>query len=337
MTGADGGERGPGCAVLLHGLIGTSKVGPSASLDHGVLDVAHAQNGSAARSMRELIDATARALHTHLLGLNIGTDVFAHSWNPEAAPWVRAAYGASLRFSRHEVLEVEPKARSQALSIGRAAQLMLAHEAARGAPYRLALVMRHDLMLLAPVRLSALAHTALTFSHWCCKIAPWHRGRPSCAANVSAAAAAVLGNCSVDRYSYNRRKRSGTTNANYFAMDWWFAAAPAVAASWMNISTEWDAYARANAALGIGNTWGHFIWAQHARDVLRARVRYSSAVCGQLARVHLHGVRGSRRREPREVCGESERDRNELDTAQPCPASRRCATAVPSTHRMNTE
>ena len=66
-------------------------------------------------------------------------------------------------------------------------------------------------------------------------------------------------------------------NTGFFQMDWWFAASPAIAASWLNISVYWASYAQANTELGIGNVWGHFLWAQHVR-LLQVPVVYSSAV-----------------------------------------------------------
>lgn len=321
------------CALLLHGLIGTLKVASSASLDPGVLSVAHRSNGSAARSRVELITVVAARVFTHVVRANPRTrvDIFVHSWNPEVAESMREQYGTALCGSLHERLEVEPKARSQALSIGRAALLMRAHEIARGAPYRLALVMRHDLIILAPVHLSSLSANGITFSHWCCKFPPKSRGRPEgCAADASRAAdashAAVLGACTLDLSSYNRRQRSNFVNAHYFQMDWWFATAPAVAASWINISAAWDDYASANAALGIGRVWSHFIWAQHVRDMLHARVQYSSAVCGELARYHFQVNVGKREKQGRSPCGEAELARNALGgQRQQCPAARRCS------------
>merc|ERR1712113_167493 len=155
---------------------------------------------------------------------------------------------------------------------------------------------------------------AVAFSHWCCKV---KRG-PSCSANVTGQA--ITGDCTVDLYSYNRRMRSNEVNTKYFQMDWWFAAAPATAASWLNISLYWESYAQNNKQLGIGNLWGHFIWAQHVH-LLRAHVVYSSAVCGRLARIHL----GDRRPESNGLCSEHERTRNTngIQSLQ-CPSARRC-------------
>lgn len=70
-----------------------------------------------------------------------------HSWNPEAAGWMAALYGPALRGSTHEQLEVRQKTRSQARSIGRAARMVLAHEAERGAPYAVAVMLRSDLVI----------------------------------------------------------------------------------------------------------------------------------------------------------------------------------------------
>ena len=73
--------------------------------------------------------------------------MFIHSWNPEAAGWMAALYGPALRGSMHEQLEVRQKTRSQARSIGRAARMVLAHEAERGARYAVAVMLRSDLVI----------------------------------------------------------------------------------------------------------------------------------------------------------------------------------------------
>ena len=77
-------------------------------------------------------------------------------------------------------------------------------------------------------------------------------------------------------------------------MDWWVAGPPALVASWDRIASQWDEYVARNAELGIGNLWSHFVWAQHTYEVLRARPRFSSAVCAHIARRHFELVRALR-------------------------------------------
>ena len=88
-----------------------------------------------------------------------GVDVFVHTWNPHAAALVDGAYSPYLRASLHQPVEYcdKEKPRSQALSIGRAADLMEAHERARGGGrYALCLVLRLDLLVGAPILLGTL-------------------------------------------------------------------------------------------------------------------------------------------------------------------------------------
>ena len=51
------------------------------------------------------------------------------------------------------------------------------------------------------------------------------------------------------------------------------------------------AQAARNEALGIGNLWAHFVWAQHVYDVLRVPTHFSSALCANLARRYFDSIR----------------------------------------------
>ena len=86
-------------------------------------------------------------------------------------------------------------------------------------------------------------------------------------------------------------KRSAEVEGKYAVMDWWLAGPPELIATWGNISTQWQSYVERNNALGIGNAWSHFIWPQHAYQVLGVVVRFSSAVCGVLARGYFGDLR----------------------------------------------
>ena len=139
-------------ALLLHGMLGT-EVRSSSSDFHGKWhDGGHAGKRMllrhcAASHLKYVVDAAARGEQV---------DVFAHSWNREAAPWFDEAYGVVLRGSQHEPPQYTSqalKARSQALSIGRAALLMREFAALRNVTYNLALAIRTDAVLSSPVNL----------------------------------------------------------------------------------------------------------------------------------------------------------------------------------------
>ena len=294
-------------ALLLHGLLGTELSSSSGTLVASHSPHSAARDGGhagrrmllrhcAATHLRYVVDPSAAR------GMQV--DVFAHSWNREAAPWFAEAYGAVLRRSQHEppvFTNLTLKARSQALSIARAANLMREFSALRRVTYTLALALRTDAMISAPVALDRLPTGSVTFAHWCCK----HRAMmPAACATGGAAAGAlpVLAHCMVGDYTRYldesgsrskavRSRRTADIERRYFVMDWWLAGPPALVASWERIASEWDEYAARNEELGIGNLWSHFIWAQHVHEVLRTQPRFSSAVCAQIARHHFEAVR----------------------------------------------
>ena len=122
---------------------------------------------------------TAISAQSHLaniVGANAGrggVDIFVHSWNPAVSAFIDSQYGGSLRASLHEPVDrTLPKSRSQALSIGRAALLMRAHERRRRHEYQLALVIRNDLVIGAPVFLERLTRSHVWFALICCWYAP---------------------------------------------------------------------------------------------------------------------------------------------------------------------
>ena len=59
-------------------------------------------------------------------------------------------------------------------------------------------------------------------------------------------------------------------------MDWWFAASPAVAATWIRIHERWPEYLAALRARGIGQGWAHWTWPAHIHIFLNmsAAVRF---------------------------------------------------------------
>ena len=99
-----------------------------------------------------------------------GADVFVHTWNPSAARLVSTEYGSSLVAALHERINRSlPKARSQALSIGRAAQLMRGHERRHVHAYQMALVMRNDLVLGEHLAMEEFTPAFLWFATICCE------------------------------------------------------------------------------------------------------------------------------------------------------------------------
>lgn len=151
-------------ALLLFGRLGPVVATPSASIREGL--------GASV----PLLKFCALLLHEHLLLPNLasgGVDVFVHSWNPELAGTIDGLFARALRGSRHEpVVPSLARSASQALAIGRAAALALAHEAAAqrrgGDGYELALALRTDAALLEPLLLRTLAPAHLWFSRQCC-------------------------------------------------------------------------------------------------------------------------------------------------------------------------
>lgn len=70
----------------------------------------------------------------------------------------------------------------------------------------------------------------------------------------------------------------------YFFMDWWFAARPEVARSWIAISERWDVYRNTLRRMRVARWFSHYIWAIHVHDQLNltAEVRFKAG-----ARVNL--------------------------------------------------
>ena len=156
-------------ALLLHGLIGSVDGAPSSS-------ITALQGGS-----RRLATLSALTVLDNVVDANEpfgGVDVHLHSWNPELAVLLDSLYGRALRSSSHQPVETAEKARSQAISISRAAARIVAHERRRHLPYTLVLVMRLDLVVGGPVRLDTLSPHNVWFGERCCvhpALSPQHR------------------------------------------------------------------------------------------------------------------------------------------------------------------
>lgn len=73
-------------------------------------------------------------------------------------------------------------------------------------------------------------------------------------------------------------------------MDWWFAARPEIAKSWIDISEKWDAYKARLQQLHIARWFSHYIWAIHVHDMLNAssNIRFRPGVRVNLVR-HSYG------------------------------------------------
>ena len=329
-------------ALLLHGRIGTIGAAPSIAL---------ATRGLSAREYATPIAAAAASHIEHIVLANArrpraagktpsacrrgigsarrlscalqsdgGVDVFAHSWNPPAGRFFDSEYGVHLRASLHEPLEFRDreKPRSQALSIGRAAKLMGAHEAERKAPYAFCLIIRSDLLVGAPILLRDFDHTKVWFAEHCCMNEASDEAtkaivRAKCAPKTAAAGVAVgdakaggrsdaryakvltgsftyrkrvLGPCRVTQYGGYWGLQYQREDYYYALMDWWFAARPEVARSWIDISEQWPLYKKRLQKMHIARWFSHYLWAIHVHDFINVTdaVRFKPGVRVNLVR-----------------------------------------------------
>ena len=80
-------------------------------------------------------------------------------------------------------------------------------------------------------------------------------------------------------------------NRAFFTMDWWFAAAPSVVATWIDIDRHWEQYVRSLNVRGIAQTWSHWAWPAHIHLFLNAsakvRFLHFANTIGRLAFVDL--------------------------------------------------
>ncbi|KAL1496879.1 hypothetical protein AB1Y20_014460 [Prymnesium parvum] len=257
----------------------------------------------------QAIATSASSQITHIVNANAaeGVDVFIHSWNPPHGEMIDAAYGVHLKGSMHQPVEYKDhlKPRSQALSIGRAAALMLSHAKRRGRSYDFCFVVRIDLVFAAPVLLSEFDHSRIWFSEHCCINGARHahvsmqRTMASLRVcthapygeNASTFSTAVgmrhrlLGPCRMSQYS-GGSPRTVQEDVGYFLMDWWFAAPPEVAASWVRIDREWATVNARLAALRARRSFSHYVWPILVHDLLNATrdVRFKAGVRANLLR-----------------------------------------------------
>lgn len=221
------------------------------------------------------------------------------------------------------------KPRSQALSIARAAALMLDHERTRGERYQLCFVARIDLVFGAPVLLDGFAPPYLWFAEHCCmnaitdgdypvrvaaaavrsfcSSAPYLERLPNTSSLGTARRASlrasdlvgwarkrVVGACLMSQYSGGRP--SPQEDQAYFLMDWWFAAAPDVVASWATIDREWTAVEARLRQLRAHRVFSHYVWPVHVHDFLNATsaVRFKAGVRANLVRSVAYRLRTMR-------------------------------------------
>ena len=280
----------------MHGLVGTLSWSPSAALYLN-------ERGSA-----KLIEFTSASHREYLIRTNErmgGVDVFVHSWNPELASLIDSAYSGTLRDSLHEPPVYADKARSQALSLARAAKLMRAHEHQRGQSYALAFVLRFDAFVAAPFDLTSLQAGHLWFSELCCTrdavtsqeqaLVLARCGAGTC--NMTTGSCSnyrkgqqfrrrLLGSCTPDIYSHGRQlKRPHQLNNAYMIHDWWFAASSEVVAGVAQVEENWEWLMRRRRELNLP-AWSHHLWPLLIHEVLNltSTVRFKAGVRIGLAR-----------------------------------------------------
>ena len=296
-------------ALVLHGLVGTLEQAPSAALWLNLRGSGRLLHFTAASHLEYIVRANARA----------GVDVFAHSWNPELSGVVATLYGTHLLGSRHDPPVFADKARSQALSLGRAAELVLARERARGYPYALTFALRWDAFVGAPVALARLRRGHITISESCCvrdAVSPSEKalvlgrcGEGACNATTGACTnyrkgrqytGRLLGHCTPEIHQHQwQAKPLLPSNPYMFANDWWIAAPPAVIASFGRISEDWRWVLRRLRQLSLP-AWSHFVWPLHVHDTLNLtrNVRFEAGVRIGLTRKVFERIRTGCRRDP---------------------------------------
>lgn len=222
-------------------------------------------------------------------------DVFAHTWNPEAATYIDASYGSALRLSAHQPLETAVKGKSHALSVGRGALLVRAHERQRGVDYDSVLVIRADLFVLAPVDLRHLAGGQIYLAATCCARAPVDEAERKALHDQCEARGRTVRKhdgimsqpCAVHFYLPPTPGRPRAVDQSYFWHDFWFAAPARIVATWLDIALRWDMYSCVMRQLGIESPWSHFRWSVHVHDGLNLThlVRFSVGLHAMIARL----------------------------------------------------
>ena len=300
MRGADAHHHGHSrFALLCHGYIGTMHQTPSETIHYNMKPDPRVTAMSTQSQLTNIVHANAEA----------GVDVFVHSWNPIISDFIDKQYGESLRASLHEPIDrTLPKAQSQALSIGRAALLMRAHERRRRHAYTMALVIRNDLVIGAPVTFETFSPGNVWFALICCWYAPETAAQRAAAERRCGAPSSsrkadwLLSPCQISHQWGMGRRQTAEVDLSYYVMDWWFAAEPAVVTSWLDIATQWDTYmsALSRRSLRGAALFSHYLWPIHVHDMLNltAQIRFADMQTG-LARNALSLLR---KRQPLRDC-----------------------------------
>ena len=233
-------------ALLLHGRIGR--------LNRTASDAVRENLGAS----RQLI-ALCSSSHLHFVvaansGPAGGVDIFVHTWNPESAAFIDASYGAHLRASEHQPVEVQNNGRSQSLSIGRAALLMRAHERQRGRAYTLALALRADVTLGSPFLLAAMEPSHIWLPSLCgfwkrihatARSSHFEEGvvQRTCGARAASTPSVYMARHRIDQlWGLRNANFSSAINLASFTNDFWVAAGPSVLATWIDISEHFASY-----------------------------------------------------------------------------------------------
>ena len=276
-------------ALVVHGMVGTILWSPSAALWRGNQGSPRLVKLCSATHIEHVVRANEAAG---------GVDVFVHSWNPELASVLDRAYAPHLRASLHELPLYAEKTCSQALSIARAVRLLRRHERDAAFAYRLVFLMRHDLVVAAPILLDGFDPRRITFAEHCCTrdaVTPAEKAAVDtrCAAPGSDPTDPVkeryrkrlLGVCTPDLYSRGVQRAQRQPNNPYMVTDWWLAAAPEVLSKFRHISNNWAWYLRRAGELRL-QVWSHHVWMILVHDVLNmtAHVAFAPGVRIGLAR-----------------------------------------------------
>jgi hypothetical protein len=174
-------------ALVVHGLVGSLSWSPSAALWRNDPGSTKLIKFCSASHLAYIVRSNRRH----------GVDVFVHSWNPELADYIDQTYGQWLRGSLHQPPEFVDKARSQAISLSRAVQLLLQHERVLKRRYTVALVLRFDGFVSAPIDLDGFGGEYIWFSEICC----------TRHAETPLEKALVLGTCGASNATYRKGKQ----------------------------------------------------------------------------------------------------------------------------------
>lgn len=305
--------------MLLHGLLSTQ--------NHTAEQDAEGPRITHAPSARILITSSRSHLeHIVLSNSAAGVDVFVHSWNHGYGRFIDQQYGAHLQGSAHEPLQTRLKLESQAMSLGRAAALMRAHEARRKMNYTLAIGMRTDLVIGEPLHLDGMDPAQIWLPESCQLRSPLGQEQKGA---VSAACKGtwdenaqrkhdsrgkwwIHGKPSVFSQPGFRHKRHGPqyspeADLAFYTEDLWLAAAPAILEAWGSIAHEQKRFAADDNKRYEQMTvrdrmrqrhlspwmmfWSHYGWPVYIHDFLNAsdRVRFKRlpAAIGRYAYPYL--------------------------------------------------